>query len=375
MTSMTVYRRLARSRKGMSTIFGGLFFIILILMGFNLMVWGFVQYDSYNHVITSMSQRDQQAISENIVPVNPGGVNFNNANNTFDIVVNNLGGISVSIARIYLQNISPTNNLQCSNSAPPVPCVINPAPSAPFSFTAGNIPAGVINYHIHVQGLVINDGSGYKVILASTRGRLFTFYYPWPQTLTNGGTGVFTTNVGPLAIYFDFKSFNFTKGTDATSQSAFCIPSGTSLVLWVKISNTATDSNVTLRASTIIQLEAYGVSGFGQFVTDYVVDGRTINPSNLTPYNEGTPPGTTGGGGNPYILAAANPVTGPAAPTVIKFGSGTQSGASLISIGKASSTDQWIMFIGFYYIYRGQNQGETIPFLDIRSSSTWPSGC
>jgi hypothetical protein len=362
MTRMSVYRRLARSRKGMSTIFGGLFFIILILMGFNLLVWGFVQYDSYNHVITTMSQKDQQAISENIVPVNPGGSNFNNANNTFDIVVNNLGGISVSIARIYIQNVSPTNSLQCNTA----PCVLNQAPSSPYSFTAGNVPAGVINYHIHVQGIVINDNSGYKVILASTRGRLFTFYYPWPQTLTNSGNGVFTTNVGPLAIYFDSKSFNFTKGTDPVSQSAFCIPSGTNLVLWVKITNTATVSSVTLRASTIIQLEAYGVSGFGQFVTDYIVDGRTVNPSNLTPYDEI---------GSPYVLPAANIVTGPSPPTVIKFGSSTQSGASLISIGKASSTDQWIMFIGFYYVYQGQNQGETIPFLDIRSSSTWPSGC
>ncbi len=67
---MSVYRRLARSKKGMSTIFGGLFFVIIILMGFNVMLWGFIQYDAYNHVITSMSQRDQIATSENLVPVN-----------------------------------------------------------------------------------------------------------------------------------------------------------------------------------------------------------------------------------------------------------------------------------------------------------------
>ena len=372
MISMSVYRRLARSRKGMSTIFGGLFFIILILMGFNLMVWGFVQYDSYNHVITSMSQRDQQAISENIVPVNPGGSNFNNANNTFDIVVNNLGGISVSIARIYIQNISPTNSPQCSSStsSPPAPCIINPAPSAPFSLTAGNIPAGVINYHIHVQGLVINDGSGYKVILASTRGRLFTFYYPWPQTVSNGGNGIFTTNVGPLAIYFDFKSFNFTKGTDTVSQSAFCIPAGVPLIFWVKITNTVVGQTVTLRASTIIQLEAYGVSGFGQFVTDFVMDNRTLNPSAPFAYNENPPPV-----GNPYVLPGANAVTGLGPPTIVKFGASSQGGTGSVSIGKSSSTDQWIMFMGFYYVFQGQNQGETIPFLDIRSSSTWPSGC
>src|SRR5881397_2359743 len=67
---MGLYRRFARSKKGMSTIFGALFFVILILMGFNVMLWGFVQLDAYNSVITKMSQRDQQAVSENIVPTN-----------------------------------------------------------------------------------------------------------------------------------------------------------------------------------------------------------------------------------------------------------------------------------------------------------------
>ena len=60
---MGLYRRLARSKRGMSTVFGGLFFIILILMGFNLMLWVFIQQDSYNSVIANMNQADQQAIS------------------------------------------------------------------------------------------------------------------------------------------------------------------------------------------------------------------------------------------------------------------------------------------------------------------------
>ncbi len=343
----------------MSTVFGGLFFIILILMGFNLMVWGFVQYDSYNHIITSMSQRDQQAISENIVPVNPGGSNFNNANNTYDIIVNNVGGISVSIARIYIQNISPTNSPQC-NSAP---CVLNPVPSAPYSFTAGNVPAGVINYHIHVQGITINDGSGYKVTLASTRGRLFTFYYPWPLAPVNGGTGVFTTNIGPLAIYFDFKSFNYTQGFQTTSQSAFCMPPA-SVIIWVKISNTATDSEVRLLSPTMMEMQPYSANGFGQFVRVWIEDNRTINPPTAQAYVYSGP------GANPYILAPANPVTGPSSPAIVKFGAPSQNGVGSAVLTK---TDNWITFIGFYYSYRGQAQGETIPFMDFQTSSSAPN--
>ncbi len=354
---MSVYRRLARSKKGMSTVFGGLFFIILILMGFNLMIWGFVQYDSYNHVITSMSLRDQQAISENIVPVNPGATDYNNVNNTFNILVNNLGGISVSIARIYILNISPTNSPQCQ----PSPCIVNPAPSA-VSFTAGNIAAGVINYKIHVQGMTINDGSGYKVILSSTRGRLFTFFYPWPQPAPNGGQGLFVTNIGPLSIYFDFKSFNYTQTTQTTSQSAFCMPP-TNVIIWVKISNTATDSDVRLLSPTMMEMQPYSANGFGQFVRVWIEDNRTINPSFTIPYVYA--PGTW------YDLSAASP-NGPtsASTAIVKFGGSSQNAGGSAPLTR---TDNWLTFIGFYYLYRGQAQGETIPFMDFQTSSSAPN--
>jgi len=86
---MGLYRRFARSKRGMATIFGGLFFIILILMGFNLMLWGFIQQDAYNSIVTNMNQRDQLAISENLIPQNPGAVNETTSPPGFNILVNN----------------------------------------------------------------------------------------------------------------------------------------------------------------------------------------------------------------------------------------------------------------------------------------------
>ncbi len=116
---MSDYRKIASSKKGMSTVFGGLFFVILILMGFNVMLWGFVQWDAYNRVIANMGQRDQQAISENIVPVNS---TYSIGSGIFNVVVDNLGASSVSIVQIYISNSNTTGNCQ------PVPCA-----SPPFS--------------------------------------------------------------------------------------------------------------------------------------------------------------------------------------------------------------------------------------------------
>src|SRR6266702_4468106 len=298
---MTIYRRFVRAKKGMSTVFGGLFFVILILMGFNLMLWGFIQYDNYNSTLRSMNQNDQLAISENLVPTNPGAQNFTST--SFNIPVNNLGGTTVSIARIYITNVSPIGGAQgthCTSSDPNSQgsCIIdtgsgtqNCAGNGNCYFTNGNVAAGVINQLIHVKGLTLTDGSGYKVILSSTRGRLFSFFYPWPIAASNGNSGgTFVSNIGPLSIYFDYTSFNFTQGAQTTSQSAFCVPSSNiPVVFWVKIANSATDSAVTLRDTTVMQLQAYGVSGFGQFITIWIVNQTTVNPSSVIPYSNAQP--------------------------------------------------------------------------------------
>jgi hypothetical protein len=350
---MSVYRRLARSKKGMSTIFGGLFFVIIILMGFNVMLWGFIQYDAYNHVITSMSQRDQQAVSENLIPINatyPTGGPLN-------IIVNNLGGSSVSIAAIYIFNTNTTGTTQCR----PAPCVLYPPPPSFTYFTSGNIPAGSVNFVVHAIGINVKDGNSYRITLATTRGREFSLYYPWRFSSTTilGGNGAnFVTNVGPWAIYFDFKSFNYTTGTQTTSQSAFCMPSS-SVILYLRVANTATDSAVTILTQTGMEAQAYGVNGFGQFAQAWLLDPASVNPSTNFAYSYT---------GNPYTLQAAGP-NGPTPQSfaILKLGAGNAGGSGSVTFGNSGRT--WITFIGIYYLYKGQPQGETIPFMDFYTNS------
>src|SRR5438445_1255817 len=341
---MRIYRRFLRAKKGMSTVFGGLFFVILILMGFNLMLWSFIQYDAYNTTLRSMNQNDQLAISENLVPANPGAQNFTSV--SFNIPVNNLGGTTVSIARIYITNISPTGSLylDCTGS----PCIIDPNPGTANCtgngicfFTNGNIAAGEINHLIHVtmptslSGTTLNDGSGYKVILSSTRGRLFSFFYPWPVTIstTNTPGGNFVSNIGPLSIYFDYKSFNFTQGAQTTSQSAFCVPSGTPLVFWVRIANNAMDSSVILKSTSVVEFKGYGLTGAGLVVDDFIDNQTTVNPNGVIAYNDA----------QPTVLPAA-PSNAAAVLTLIKF-SATSAGGTVP--GSFVKDNNWITSIVF----------------------------
>jgi hypothetical protein len=352
---MSTYRRFIRAKKGMSTIFGGLFFIILILMGFNVMLWGFIQYDSYNTIINTMGQRDQQATAENLVPVNPGATDFDIPTQSFNITVNNLG-IAVSIARIYIININPTGSSQCSSS----PCVVDPMPAA-MNFRNSNVPEGVIDHKIKVTGLLINDGSGYKVVMTSTRGRLFTLFYPWPATPPPTGQ-LFQTNIGPLTVFFDFKSFNFTMGSQEESQTAWVSPTNTAMVFWLKVTNAATDSTIRLRVFSSLLFFPYSAGGLGAATPFYIVSPNTLNPNNLQAYNDA--------GGPFYDLPPADP-SGPSSSLSVKFGARTQGTAQTQSLPNQEQT--FLVFIGFYYVYKGQFQGQTVPFVAMRSCSAFPA--
>src|SRR3989454_12098024 len=93
----------------MSTIFGALFFVILILMGFNLMLWNFAQFDAYNRVITTMGLSDQQRSAEALT-FNPPGIM--NTGSPFNFTVNNIGGGARPIARIYSYNLAPPHHVR-----------------------------------------------------------------------------------------------------------------------------------------------------------------------------------------------------------------------------------------------------------------------
>src|SRR5215510_11332658 len=244
--SMGLYRRLARSRKGMSTVFGALFFIILILMGFNLMLWVFIQQDAYNGVVANMNQADQQTSSENVVPQEPATQNFTASPPGFNISVNNEGGTAVVITRIYITGTSGTSTCALSNA----PCIAEPSPSSTaYSFTNGVLGAGATRQLVSVSGLDLSDcstGAHYRIVLATTRGRLFSLACPWesPAVVVNQAS-IFTLNIGPLSIFFDFNSFNFTMTSQSQSHPAWVLPDKSltcnpGFMLWGKVVHQAT---------------------------------------------------------------------------------------------------------------------------------------
>ncbi len=368
---MSVYRRLVRAKKGMSTIFGALFFIILILMGFQLMLWNFIQLDAYNTVNASMGQRDQLALSENLVPINPGAIGSNGTGGAFKITVNNVGGVAVSIARVYITRVYNGDNLA---ACPTNFCIAEPSPSTTgYNITNPDIPVGCIAASspkclVEVTGLDITCDTArtvcsiFRIVLATTRGRLFSLLYPWPAPPPiTVNSGLFQTNIGPITVFFDFKSFNFTMGSQTTPQGAWVMPTNTAVVIWIKVQNAASDDDIKLRVWSTVLFQAYGAGGVGSSTPFYIVDKATVNPNGITAYNENA---------NPYILQRGS-VNGPGPSQIIKFGARTLGTNSAESFPNSEST--WIVYIGFYYMYKGNLQGQTVPFVASRTCAAYPA--
>jgi len=364
---MSLYRRLARSKRGMSTVFGALFFVILILMGFNLMLWVFIQQDAYNNVVANMNQTDQQTASENIVPQEPGTQNFTSSPASFNIAVNNEGGTAVVITRIYVTGTSGTT--QCSLSS--APCIIEPTPSSTlYTFTNGVLSAGVTRQLIAVSGLDLSDcssGAHYRIILASTRGRLFSLACPWesPAVVINQAS-IFTLNIGPLSIFFDFNSFNFTMNQLTQSRPAWVLPDKTltgnpGFILWVKVVNQAT-SPITIAVQSGLLLQSYTGTQAGT-TSLFIVNSNSVCP---TP---GSCQGVTAY--TPITLPAATS-SGPSPPYILKFyatNQGDITGAGITQNGT------YLAFIGLFYTINGNFQGETVPFVATNICSTYPTPC
>ena len=266
--------------------------------------------------------------------------------------MNNLG-IAVSIARVYIVNISPTNSPQCSLG----PCTVDPP-----NLSNSNVPEGVIEHKIKVTGIRIDDGSGYKVVMTSTRGRLFTLFYPWPATPPPTGQ-LFQTNIGPLTVFFDFKSFNFTWGSQTDSQTAWVTDTNTEMVFWLKVTNGATDSSIRLRVHSTLLFYPYSAGGLGSATPFFIVSPLTDNPNNIQSYNDI--------GGPFYDLPPADP-SGPSTPVSVRFGASTQGGSTAQKLPQTEQT--YLVFIGFYYNYKGNFQGQTVPFVAMRTCAAYPAG-
>ena len=128
-------KRFGGRRKGIGTVLGAGYFIIIMLAIFNLIMWEVNQYDVYQQLVNQMNQVDQERISENlefVYPVITDRKDLGSGKYSFNLTIRNAGGITTNIARIYFVN--------CSDTSPNSLTIIEKGTSGAVSYTHLTLP-------------------------------------------------------------------------------------------------------------------------------------------------------------------------------------------------------------------------------------------
>jgi len=348
-------------RKGIGTVLGAVYFIMIVITIFNVIMWEANQYSAYQQTVSLMNQDDQDRMSEGLeFPYPVIEYPINETGSIYDLLVRNTGSISVSVARIYVYKMF-SNQMWILEKD--------------INFTNGFINSGEINHKIRVvssHDMRPSDPSvpNFIIYLATERGRTFSTYYP--KTVSEyppPGVNVGWIDIGPLRFIYDYRSLNYTTNTMSTPAPAWILKpyTGTTPLLFsVKVINLSNVSDIWLKRYCVfncIELSWSGASG--KTASFFIVDKLSTQPipGAMFPYDETSP----------QILPKA-PMPRPplgGIPVIVKFGAkdwGTANPKPLFTQG-GYPMYEYLVLMGFFYVWKGQDYGSTIPFVAIRTNT------
>jgi PKD repeat protein len=195
---------------------------------------------------------------------------------TFDLIVNNTGGVLVKIVRIYIYD-NKTGNLNIFDEQKDLSGV---------GFINGIIMPGEGGHVISVKAE--NDLNSttlyrYRIVVCTERGRQFSFSYPPPPPIVielPGGVGAYYA-----LILTNKDSFQYMDQTNAANyfKSAYVKPRSSNNPLYrICINNTTNKKVILLNNCTMLQM--YGAAG--QITPRYIVSNTTTiwdqNPRKFT---------------------------------------------------------------------------------------------
>jgi len=174
-------------RKAISSIIGGIIILTLFLSALSVMVLVSQQYDAYQGTVNKMSQKDIDRFSENLVAVFPGLAGPTSVTgcggtcNQYNMTISNMAGIGTQITRIYINS----TDSGCTSI-----CVLdlsNTATSYSFQTSARFVNSGETLHSVLIwlpsSVLLPNPtppSPKSTIYIATTRGRVFTFQWPFP---------------------------------------------------------------------------------------------------------------------------------------------------------------------------------------------------
>lgn len=268
-------RKLLFRRRAVSTMIGGIIVLVLFLTALIATIVLTQQYDIYQSKASQNQAKYVDRLTEKLVGTDPGldGPPAPLAGpppvNQYAMRITNVAGIGSQIARIYINSSIPGRG--CN----PAPCVLNPSGAAiPNTFNSSQsfINPGEFDHQVvlwlpqSIQMLPNDPAGSHSFTIATTRGGLFTFHYPFPPIHGPGGgaggTGIY---LGPLVIIFGPTLISYTSNPSPTvpplpiggTNGKWLFPTQQYLIFYVKVYNEGTNK-VNMTAQSVFQIQPFG---------------------------------------------------------------------------------------------------------------------
>jgi hypothetical protein len=426
---------------------GGIIILSIFLVALVSMMVVSQQYDAYQGTVNQMAQKDIDRYSERLQAVYPGLGTQNQILTTcggggtscynYTLLVSNLG-IGAQIARIYINSTSgPCTGLCVLNAAAKTSTAPNRFldsdqyvnPGEFFHQTQMWIPAVGTPTQLPTQCTVGGNTLKYgcnTITIVTSRGRVFSFLYPFPpagQTQgggEGGGTGIY---IGPLVITFQKSLFEYSTKNQVNPpvpiggpNGYWTIPTG-KMVFYVQIqTDVGVPSDVYLTAQSVFEIvpfnspagaqfffiiapisKTYCTQAFSTAVNCNLVDSST-NPVYPTTGNTGNPEGGNivkykacpvspqnyndanclATYGKRYVIPKPTTSGQRGPPVIVAFAATAPSGDNPQNNNAGDGTSV-TSFLGISYVYDSGVPGSqyvygvTLPFISICVSTNAPT--
>jgi hypothetical protein len=230
------------SKKGISTAIGSVFLTILIIMTISATLAIEAHHNDYykvrDEVFEQVIKNESESLDITDI-VNPS----NDSDYTFDIELNNEGGVLTEVVRIYIYDND--NKLLFG-------LYDRQNATGGIGFTGGYLLPGDGGHIIKINATDSLDNSTsyrYTITVCTERGNQFNYDYPKPwETPTGEGY--------PLVIVSSDDNFQFTYSGDFEFKSAHVKAKGTTKTLYRVLINNTTDETIYLQENcTMLQLQ------------------------------------------------------------------------------------------------------------------------
>jgi hypothetical protein len=212
---------------------GGIIILSLLLTALGTMVYVTQQYDQYQTQVSKMSQYDIQRFSENLVAIFPGlqGPTLVNgcggSCNQYNMTISNMAGIGIQIARIYINSTGSGCTSICVLDLSTIPN------SYKFRQSDRFINSGEPNHGVLIwlpSTVTLPNPSPptpmNSVFIVTTRGRVFTFQWPFaPVGTAVGGQSGAALSTGVMKIAYQGTYDSKNEGPPGTAPYCHTEPS------------------------------------------------------------------------------------------------------------------------------------------------------